>query len=68
MSSAEVEQQRERKVRAPWVVRDRDYPFSKDVIVDDTGAVDSNLGIIAEVSSAIEVLRLGRSYELVYQL
>jgi len=68
MSPAEVERQRERIMRAPLVVRDREYPFSEDVIVDETGAVDPNLGVMAKVSSLIEVLRLGGSYELVYQL
>ena len=55
-------------MRAPLVVRDREYPFSEDVIVDETGAVDLNLGVMAKVSSLIEVLRLGGSYELVYRL
>ena len=30
--------------------------------------MDQNLGVMAKVSSLIEVLRLGGSYELVYQL
>ena len=50
------------------VVRDREYPFSEDAIVDETGAVDPNLGVMAKVSCLMEVLRLGGSYELVYQL
>ena len=33
-----------------------------------TGAMDPNLGVMAKVSSLIEVLSLGGSYELVYQL
>ena len=68
MTPAEVERQREKIMRAPLVVRDREYPFSEDVIVDKTGAVDPNLGVMAKVSSLIEVLRLGGSYELVYRL
>ena len=68
MSPAEVERQREKIMRAPLVVRDREYPFSEDVIVDETGAVDTNLGAMTKVSSLIEVLRLGGSYELVYRL
>ena len=68
MSPAEVERQRERIMKAPLVVRDREYPFSEDVIVDETGALDPNLGVMAKVSSLIEVLRLGGSYELVYRL
>ena len=68
MSPAEVNRQREKIMRAPLVVRDREYPFSEDVIVDETGAVDPNLGVMAKVSSLIEVLRLGESSELVYRL
>ena len=41
--------------------REREYPFSEDVIVDETGAVDPKLGVMAKVSSLIEVLRLGGS-------
>ena len=68
MSPADVERQREKIMRAPLVVRDREYPFSEDVNVDETGAVDPNLGVMAKVSSLIEVLRLGGSCELVYRL
>ena len=55
-------------MKDPLVVRDREYPFSEDVIVDETGAVNLNLGVMAKVSSIIEMLNLGGSYELVYQL
>ena len=69
MSPAEVERQQDKIMRAPLVVRDREYPFTEDVIVvDETGAVDSNLGVMAKVSSLIELLRLGDSYEFVYRL
>ena len=67
MSPAEVEPQWEEIMRAPLVVRDSDYPFSEDVIVDATGAVDPNLRMMAKGSSLIEMLRQGGSYELVYQ-
>ena len=68
MSPAEVDHQREKILRAPLVVRDREYQFSEDVIVDETVAVDPNLGVMAKASSLIEVLRLGGSFELVYRL
>ena len=68
MSPAEVEQQWEKIMRAPLVVRDREYPLSEDVIVDETGAVDPHLGVMAKVSSLNAVLRLGGINELVYQL
>ena len=68
MSPAEAERQREKIMRALLFVRDREYPFAEDVLVDETGAVDPNLGVMAKVSSLIEMLRLGGSYELVYRL
>ena len=55
-------------MRAPLVVREREYPSSEDVIAEETGAVSPNLGAMAKVSSLIQVLRLGASYELVYQM
>ena len=55
-------------MRAPLVVRDREYPFSGDAIVDETRAVDPNFEVMVKVSYLIEVLRLGGSYELVYRL
>ena len=65
MSLAEIERQREKIMRALLVVREREYPFSEDFFVDKIGAVDPNLGVMAKVSSLIEVLRPGGSYELV---
>ena len=58
MSPAELERKREKIMRATLVMRDRDYSFSEDVIVNESGAVDTNLGIMAKVPSFIEVLRL----------
>ena len=66
-SPAEAERQREKIMRVPLVVRDREYPFFENVIVDETGGVNPNLGFMAKFSSLIEVLRLCGSYELVYQ-
>ena len=68
LSPADVERQREKKMMAASIVRDREHPLAEDVIVDETGAVDPNLVVMAKVSSLIEVLRLGGIYELVYQL
>ena len=52
----------------PLVVRDREYPFAEDLIVDESGALDATLPFVAKVSSLIEVLRLSGPYELVSQL
>ena len=44
LSPVEAERQREKILRARLVVRDREYSFSEDASVDETGAVDANLG------------------------
>ena len=64
----EVERQRERILRVPQVVRDREYPFSEDLIVDSAGSVDVSLPVPAQVAALVEALRLGGNYELVHQL
>ena len=68
MSPVKVEGQRERIMRALLLVKDRENPISEDVIVNETGAMDTNLGTMAKVSSLIVILRRVGSYELVYQL
>ena len=64
----EVARQRDRILKGPQVVRDREYPFAEDLIADSSGTVDASLPVLAKVSSLVEVLRLGGSYELVHQL
>ena len=68
MREEEVERQRERILRAPQVVRDREYPFSEYVIVDSSGSVDVSLPVPANFSALVEALRSSKSYELVHQL
>ena len=68
MRDEQVPRQRDRILRAPQVVRDREYPFAEDLIVDSSGTVDASLPVLAKVSSLVEALRLGGSYELVHQL
>ena len=36
--------------------------------MDDSGVPDATLAVLAKVSSLVELLRLGGSYELVHQL
>ena len=61
-------ERREHILRGPLVVRDREYPFAEDLIIDESGAPDATLTVVAKVSSLIETLRLGGPYELVSQL
>ena len=67
-SESELERRKEHNLRGPLVVRDREYPFAEDLIVDASGAPDATLPVVAKVWSLIEVLRLGGLYELVNQL
>ena len=68
MRGEEVDWQREVILRAPQVAKDREYPFSENLIVDSSGSVDVSLPVLAKVSALVEALRLGLSYELVHQL
>ena len=68
LSETELERRREQILRGLLVVRDREYPFAEDLIIDESGAPDTTLPVVAKVSSLIETLRLGGPYELVSQL
>ena len=59
MRDEEVARQRDRILRGPKVVRDREYLFAEDLIADGSGTVDASLPALAKVSSLVEVLRLG---------
>ena len=67
MPDEEIERELARITRTPLAPRDRQYPFCEDLISDKTGVLDLQLLIPAQVSSSLEVLRLGGSYELVEQ-
>ena len=67
MLDEEIERQRANIMRTPLVRRDREAPFCENLISDETSVVDLELPIPAKVSSLLEVLRLGGSYELVEQ-
>ena len=56
LSESELERRREFIPRGPPVIRDREY-----LIVDDSGAPDAKLPVLAKLSSLVEVLRLGGS-------
>ena len=64
----EVERQREWILRALQVLRDREHPFSEDLIVDSSGSVDMSFSVFAMFYAFVEALPLGGSYELVHQL
>ena len=68
LSESELERRREHILRGPLVVRDREYPFTEEFFMDESGAPDATLPVVAKVSSLIGILRLGGPYELVNQL
>ena len=68
LTEYELARQRDKFLRAPSVVRDRKYPFREDLISDASGNTDPQLPVLAKVSSLVDVLRLGGSYELVDRL
>ena len=68
LSASELERRKEFILRGPLVIRDREYPFAEDLIVDDSVAPDVTLPVLAKVSSLTEALRLGGPYELAHQL
>ena len=68
LSEDELERHREKIMLAPFVVRDREYPFREDLIPDASGNLDSQLPMLVKVSCLIDALQLGGSYELVEKL
>ena len=52
---SELERRKEHILRGPLVVRDREYPFAEDLIVDESGAANATLSVVAKVSSLIEI-------------
>ena len=63
-----LERQREKILRAPLVVRDREYTYREDLIPDASGNTDPQLPVLAKFSSLVDVLQMGESYELVERL
>ena len=68
LSESELERRKKFILGGPLVIRDWEYPFAQDLIVNDSVAPDATIPAHAKVSSLIEVLRLGGPYELVHQL
>ena len=68
LTEDELERQREKILRSPSVVRDREYPFREDLIPDAHGNTEPQLPVLAMVSSLVDVLQLGGSYQLFERL
>ena len=68
LTEDELDRQRDKILRAPLVVRDREYPFREDLIPDASGNTDLQLPVLSKVSSLVQLLQLSGSYELVERL
>ena len=68
LSEDELERQREKIGKDPRVVRDREHPFAEDLTTDEAGAVDPQLPVLTKVSSLVDALRMGGSFELIEKL
>ena len=68
LTEDELERHREKNLRALLVVRDREYPLREDLIPDASGNTDPQPPVLTKVSSLVDVLQLGGSYEVVERL
>ena len=60
----ELERQCDKILRAFLVVRDREYLFNEDIVPDASGKIDPQLPMLTKVSSLVDMLLSGGSYEL----
>ena len=60
LSESELKRRRESILQGPLVIRDREYPFAEDLIVDDSGAPDATLPVLAKLSSLVWSVAIGR--------
>ena len=68
MIDEKVERKTDRILISPMLVRDGEYSFSQDIVVDSTGRVEISLPILGKLSSLLKSLRLGGSFDLAHQL
>ena len=64
----ELERQRDKLRRVPSVVGDKEYPFQEDLIPEASGKADPQPPQLAKVSSLVNVLQQGETYELIERL
>ena len=68
LTEGELERQSVKFLRSPVVVRDRQYQFREDLMPDASRNFDPQVSPLVKVSSLVDVLQLGGSYELVERL
>ena len=62
LSEDELERQREKIRKGPFVVRDRELPLAEDLIIDEAGVVDPQLAVLTKVSCLVDALKMGGRY------
>ena len=67
-SDDELERQREKIRKAPFLVRDQEHPFAEDLITHEAGVVDPQLPVLTKVSCLVDALKMGGSYGLIEKL
>ena len=68
LSEDELERQKEKNRKGPFVVRDREHSFAEDLITDEAGVVDPQLPVLTKVSRLVDALKMGGSYGLIEKL
>ena len=68
LTENELERQREKIQKGPLVVRDREHPFTEDLISDKAGVLDPQLPVLTKVSCLVDALKMGGSYGLIEKL
>ena len=61
LSDDELERQKRKMKEGPLVGRDREHPFSEDLVPDEADVVDLKLPILANVSCFMDILKKGGS-------
>ena len=65
ISKIELERQVGKIKKGPFVVRYREHLFAEYLITDEAGVVDAQLPVLTNLSSLVDALRMGGSYDLV---
>ena len=68
LTEDELEWQREKIQKGPFVVRDREHPFAEDLISDEAGMIEPQLPVLTKVSCLVDGLKMGGSYGLIEKL
>ena len=68
LNEDELERQREKIWKGPFVVRDREHPFAEDLITDEAVVVDPQLPFLAKVSCLVDAMKMGGRNGLVEKL